>query len=188
MNLKEFIEYIPNCLICGKVLSLKILLQNYHKHFSMYYLSGEIKDNVFQNKTYIRSDGLPSKELKVKFKIDLISNKILEGMDIFNDSSSNKNISIVNRCKTCTFIKRYTMTDFKSGTQKLSSINMDSISIFIHFYIKNKQIDIFYSNNNMNYNYSDKTGCKSIKLPMNLEKISNKKQLLDHINMLIPFI
>lgn len=96
-NLQELIDYVPNCIVCGKVMDI--------------YLKGSIKvppilpfilwtlNNItFQLK--MKDNLLVGRNKKTSIAINPVNNNIIEGEEFINHLASNW-ITVYKKCRTC---------------------------------------------------------------------------------------
>jgi len=93
-SLAEFHEYIPQCLICGKDMYYALSLYGkspQQRTYSLLKYNLEIRDNLAQSKAKKQKQIAP-------ITIDISSNEIIDGVDLFHNSH---NGSLHKICCTC---------------------------------------------------------------------------------------
>jgi hypothetical protein len=97
-TLKQLIDYIPNCILCGK--EMPIVIEGYVNGWAK---SGASWQRQFvRAKTELRDDILFSKNRNVDLSIDVNNNHILKGQELIDSLIGNK-INVNKGCTTCHF-------------------------------------------------------------------------------------
>jgi hypothetical protein len=128
-NLKEFIDYIPNCLICGKQLILSCCGT---------YAEWAGKNNPTRIKFLIKEDRIISLHKNIQLEIDIHTNKVLSG------DSSNQIIDnsrwVLKTCKTCHCQITGRVTSFQKPIFSKIRRNTEAVVFYL---CKNKKITVF---------------------------------------------
>lgn len=183
-TIDKFINYIPNCIICGKKLTLYLNLFNesFFTRRQGYFHFIEMKhDDEF----------LISKNKLFNFSFDSKSNLIIDGINLFNESMKRNNQFLM-KCKTCAF---YTKAMCRAGAIKkylyIPKIELYQVNIQYmlpkhkSFLIKNY---LSLDSNDFNSSYITINEKSIGALPyIDLAKFSNIKQLNKRIKTLITF-
>lgn len=110
--LQELLDYIPNCIICQKVMELRIEGSVPARSNPDYYL----REKVYL-KMFLFEEKLHSKRCKdYSFTIDPKNNQLFSGKDLLNrmiSSSSFQSIAAIKKCHTCHF---KISTTYSNGT------------------------------------------------------------------------
>lgn len=120
-NLQQLVNYIPNCLICGK--SLPILIQGRWFSFDKVVCYKSLK-------TIIRDNMLESKHRSFNFKIDITTNKIIQGEEHFKEIFKSL-MFVMKKCPTCYMcisLSPYQLSnyDFRSKVTTFPVLNIDA--------------------------------------------------------------
>lgn len=90
-NLQQLVNYVPNCLICGK--QIPILIQG------RWFYPPDV--DVFKSiKTTVQDDCLLARHRKFDFKINLSNNKIIHGEEYFKDILKSR-MFVFKKCSSC---------------------------------------------------------------------------------------
>lgn len=114
-NIKDFVNYIPHCIICGKNMNIVLV--------GLSYSNGKMED--FSIKINILNNLLLSKNKNYKLMINIDNNFIIEGHPFINKIGK---IHLNKYCKTCNF-------KIKSGL-----IYINNKKYFPSFYLRKETI------------------------------------------------
>lgn len=168
-TVKDFLNHIPNCLICGKEL--------------IFHIRGNYYSNSFRLKFAKRTNTLNSLGRKYSnVSIDLDKNEFINGKEFIGKSN---NIIFFKECKTCTF------RISSDPNHNINCINMQ-YCILSWFEKNKKKIDLCIDYTGK-YWTSLKINNKSISVPIefllkiDLSRYKNKKELYERIKTIITF-
>lgn len=97
-TLRELVDYIPNCVVCGKIMLFSIEGLGFNKEV---YIKLSLKDSI-----------LRSKSIQSSLSINVDTNEIIDGGTFLN-ALYNDTIKVIKKCRTCNFT-------IMSGSQKES--------------------------------------------------------------------
>lgn len=103
-TLQDLIDYVPNCLICGKHLAL-LIEGRWGNKFS--------KTDFRSIKTSLIEDRLYSKHKVYNFCIEPKTNEIISGKEYFKVMSDG-HVTIYKKCDTCYCVLRFSLADKKN--------------------------------------------------------------------------
>ncbi len=103
-TLKEFIDHVPNCLICGKQLNINIegIIPDFIKSIKIDKMDENVLNKFVNFKTNIKNNILYGKFRNLNIAINVDSNEIISGKNIINSIMINK-IELIKKCRTCKF-------------------------------------------------------------------------------------
>lgn len=118
-SIKEFIDYIPNCILCKKEMQIAIhAIRKSEKNWN--YDNIHIKTSVIDNM-------IISKNKDYKLEINMYDNTIVSGSE-FISSIENNTIDVNKSCKTCNFkIKAIHNSKYTSRTKTNKIENFPSL-------------------------------------------------------------
>ena len=168
-TVKDFLNHIPNCLICGKELTFHISGYSFNDKF-------RLKFSKLENKLH----SLGKKYTPVS--IDLDKNEFINGKGLFGKL---RHVFFYKECRTCAFYIR-------SNTNcNLKFIQLEYCGL--SWFEKNKkkiELSIDYTGSNWNeIKINDKHAFVPLEIFLNfdLSKFKNKKELYSRIKTIITF-
>lgn len=182
-NIKKFIEYIPNCLICNKPMLIAINGKTVPQIWAN-------KDKKVYFKSLIKNGILSSTKRGIPFSVDIESNTIIEGKELFNKLILST-LYFTKQCKTCRFkIKGYSQPDGISTYSSIPKINIYNEEIY--FYLKNnKEVFItksYIKEKKLGYCIFMSVNKKTLPdLPFDFSDFTNFQQLSNRIKTILIF-
>ena len=185
-TLKEYLDYIPNCIICEKPMTFYILgnVRGYYAVNKNYY-------NKVSMKMIMVDNLLKSKNKDYSLIINPETNKITEGVELVNKLRVNI-LNCKKKCATCNFD---VYSNYKSGNIKNSEsfpkINLQSIHVE---YMMKNHITVYLSKNRNCYNniysvYCSIGGKSMYEFPNSFDfsHFTNLKQLNNRLKTILTF-
>lgn len=172
--IKDYIDRIPNCLICGKPLCF--IISGY---------SFKTK-KIFKTKLIVENDKLINNSLyDKKVTIDIVNNKIIDGKDLIYKLHYN---NFIKYCKTCSF-KINSNFEIDQNIRDIKNVFLNYERLI--FYDK-KMIPVTVYNSYGAYNaankiYYIKYNNTKYYLDIDLAKFKDIKKLIKYIKFFIIF-
>lgn len=190
-NLQELLDFIPNCIICGKQLEIQIIgtVPNSGINANKFKINGWHTIDVCLRMKLI--DGqLQSKNKNYPLIIDLATNNILIGVEIIDKMMYRHHNSVIvnKKCYTCQFKIR---TMYTAGIAPLKTKNqfpvLDFKELEIIYTMNNNRLVSIYSNNFNESMFVRVNGRTIESFKLDFSKIKNLKQLNNKIKTVMVF-
>jgi|ERR1035437_4010135 hypothetical protein len=183
-TLKELINYIPNCIICGK--DMEIYFGGYNNNLSFLTKLTIDGDLIRPADNLIPLDRPRYRAPKYVFAININNNEIVDGEDLLNKAST-YNGRIDKKCKTCIMAIHTSFTG--PGIKRMKIIPEISGSLEIEYTMSNTKKIRIRDHWNIPGCIDITIGYKDLitKLPIDFSKIKTLKQLNKKISTIITF-
>jgi len=171
-TLQDLLDYVPNCLICGKILQLSI-----EGHWGNSSIFDKTEFRAIQ--TSYKENLLYSKHKIYSFCLDPKNNEIISGKTFFK-ILSDRYISVYKKCHTCYCILKCSLADKQYKIHNFfSDLILDNEEI--RYTMRNKKEISIYKNHGAMYYYSNPSvaGNNKMSITLNGKRMHYPNEYID---------